>query len=279
MDILNLFRFGEEEETVEPVTESDIDTDEETVEEQETMEDNPDEATKEDVEADEEPYRVYRSKDDWQKEFDGIIGKRLKDQRQQQEKLNAYEAKLSEIAAVYGTDINGLDEKINKLLEDKAYDEGTTPENLKARLQRDREYAQLKEMQQQLEHQENLRKFESSVAPEIDALKKKRPRLYDDLSVESITANPLFVELLANGYTLEKAYEMLNVDKVKDYVRRSTRATVANNIKARGARPSEGAAMSAGSGASHIDVTKLTREELQSIKERVRRGEKITFKT
>lgn len=233
----------------------------------------------EEAESQTEPYRVYHSKEEWQQEFDGIIGKRLKDQRKTQEKLAAYEAKLEDIAAIYGTDIDGLEGEMNRMLEDRAYEEGVSPDDLKARLKHDREFARLKQMKQQMEQQESLRRFSDAVTPEIETLKKRNPGLYADLNVESITGNPLFVELLANGYSLEKAYEMLHVDKVKDYVRRSTRATVANNIKARGSRPTEGAGKDAGSGAAKLDIANLTSEELRDIRERVRRGEKITFKT
>lgn len=273
MDNLNLFLFGQEPEEAEPVADS-----EDRLEEEETPEEP--EQTEQTVQTvQEEPYRVYHSKEEWQEEFDGILGKRLKNQREMQEKLADYEAKLSQIAAVYNTDISGIDGKLDQLIEDRAYEEGTTAEELKSRMSQEQEFRQLRQLKQQMERQKDLERFSQAVTPEIEKLKKKHPGLYGDLSADAITTNPLFLELLAGGYSLEKAYEMLHVDKVKDYVRRSTRATVANNIKARGTRPVEGAGKAFGSGAAKLDIANLTSEEMRDIRERVRRGEKITFQT
>ena len=45
------------------------------------------------------PYKVYASKEDWQKDIDGIIGGRLKDYRQLKEELEAFKQQAQETAA------------------------------------------------------------------------------------------------------------------------------------------------------------------------------------
>lgn len=100
-----------------------------------------------------------------------------------------------------------------------------------------------------------------------------------DLNAE-LTNNREFGRLLAAGVPVEAAYKVTHMEEFNARVAKiahdKTEEAVTNRIKARGTRPPEsGSDQSAAQ--SKIDPAKLTKEQREDIRRRVKRGEKITF--
>ena len=100
-----------------------------------------------------------------------------------------------------------------------------------------------------------------------------------DLTME--LNNPDFVRLLRAGTPMEHAYKVIHFDTlVGDAVQQTAAATesaVVNNIRAKGARPTENGTASQSPFIVKKDVRALTRADRDEIARRFARGETISF--
>ena len=111
-------------------------------------------------------------------------------------------------------------------------------------------------------------------------------QLYPGFDLEAELANPQFGKLLAglqaSGFdgALRTAYESVHRDEIMSgalqYAVQKTKQQVSNSIQAGQRRPAENGAASAAA-QTKIDPSKLTPQQRKEIRERVMRGEHITF--
>ena len=112
---------------------------------------------------------------------------------------------------------------------------------------------------------------------EAEALKEKFPAF--DLQAES--QNKDFLNLLKSGVPMEHAYKVTHYEEIMQDTIRTTAADtekkIVENVRAKGARPTENGTASRSSFTVKDDVSKLTKADRAEIARRVTAGERITF--
>ena len=164
------------------------------------------------------------------------------------------------------------------LFEKEATEMGVTVEGL--RRIRNAEN-QMREAERVRAEEENRMKWQRLVE-EGEQLKQ----LYPGFDLEAELNNPQFGKLLASlqasGFdgALRNAYESVHRDEIMSgalqYAVQKTKQQVSNSIQAGQRRPAENGAASAAA-QTKIDPAKLTSQQRKEIRERVMRGEHITF--
>lgn len=222
-------------------------------------------------------------KDIYTEETQKIIDKRFK----QTKELEASQAKsqpLYEALAVkYGLDAGDIDGIIqavnndNDTWQEKAEEEGMTVEQYKQyrKLQADSE--RLARQEAERSNQERANALVMQWNQEAEELKKTFPQF--DLQAEA--ENPRFISLLRSNVPVADAYKVIHMD---DIVTQSMQATAqaaekraVDNVRARGARPSENGSTSRSAFVVKDDVHQLTRADRAEIARRAQRGEHIEF--
>lgn len=233
-----------------------------------------------------EPFRVFKTQEEFQGYFDKTIGERLKDSREAREKLGKYEPVIDSLKKAWGVeDLDGLLAKAEEqAISELAYAKGVDPSVAKDIYQAQREAAQVKSQlyaiqaaQAEAQQADLTKQLFTALDGEFAALKASDPALYGDANVSSLLENQQFISMLSAGVPIKAAYDALHVDKIKIAALTQAQQKVVANIQARAARPPEGA-MTSGEGATtKLDPAKLTAAERDDINRRVARGEIITF--
>ena len=189
----------------------------------------------------ENPFKVFKTKQEYQENIDGIIGKRLKENRETVSRLE----KLSPII-----------EKLMQFL--GAENEDEFLQNLDAALDSD--------FEEDIDSGEDYDLFVAAITKEIDDLSQSDNKLYSDTNAESLIGDPRFVDLIANGWSVKDAFSALNLDRVIDS---KTSALIRKN------RPSENALTSSMGARIAKNVDRMGKSEVEDIIKRVLHGEKI----
>lgn len=104
---------------------------------------------------------------------------------------------------------------------------------------------------------------------------------YPQFDLEAEAQNPDFIRLLQAGTPMEHAYKVIHFDEIVGQERMATAAMterqVVDNIKAKGARPSEAGLNSSNGITRKADVDSLSKGDVLEIAKRVKRGESISF--
>lgn len=161
--------------------------------------------------------------------------------------------------------------------EEEAARKGLTVEQLKAFKHMERENAQLKEAAQERERAERASQVQARWAKESEETKA----IYGGFDFQQEAQNPDFARLLRAGVDVKTAYEVAHHDDIlsgaMQYTAQRVQEKTINDIRTRGMRPDEGALGAASAGDGRLDISKLTREQMREIEERVLHGERITF--
>lgn len=230
-------------------------------------------------------------KEQYQASIKDAIGKRFKNQRDLQGQVDAIDPMLRALAQRYEVQlnpdgsipINALSSKIfddNSIYEEEAFQRGMSVEDLKQMKNLERENAQLKMSQQR-----------SAEAEEWEALVQQGNQLrevYPDFDLDIEMQNPQFGRLLAtmqrSGFPnpIQTAYEAVHREEIMGgamrYAVQQTAAKISNSIQSGMARPAENGTSQRSPGApTALDPSKLTKAQIEEIKLRASRGEKITF--
>lgn len=222
----------------------------------ENNEETPDNAqvvsqqTNADVQKDEgggenQPFKIFKTQEEYQSEIDGMIGKRLADVRQKQEQYEKSQAKfndmMTEIKGFYNIDD---DEKAYQMLigdmrEQAAQKRGMDVDTYVKRQEIEKKARAFDERMrsEQLAIQENaqIQAIRQRWDSEAAELKKTVPQF--DLA-DTINTNPAFKEKLANGYSVLDAYK-LTVPPVQTPVRRKPISQVGAGTRQAGSAASK----------------------------------------
>lgn len=229
------------------------------------------EESEEETEEDDKPFMVFKTKDEHQAYMDNIIGKRLGEQRKKNEEYDNLLHTFEQYFEVEG--IEGLKKKAEELLEDVAYQRGTTKEKL---LQQQREQQELRNFRA-MQEQQRQQAFLNAFTADCDKLSKSNPELYGDIKPDELIQNKSFLQMLGYGIPFKQAYDALHVDElVKKQTAKAKKSTL-DNVKAKGTRISENATKRTKAASIKIDPSKMTDEQLAELEERAARGERITF--
>ena len=220
-------------------------------------------------------------KERYTKQFEKDFNRRFKDHKDLESRFSQADEIVSLIAQKYGVaDVAELKSKIesdDRLVEDRALENGVTPEqqrnidNLKAQADREKRRADMLYGQQQADIQ-----YQQWVM-EADELKA----IYPEFNLQDEMDNPKFKSLLKAGIPVQHAYEVVNLNAIKQnnaisVASQASKAT-ADNIRARGNRPKENAGSATPGIIYKSDVSKLTKKDRAEIAKKVARGEVISF--
>lgn len=227
-------------------------------------------------------------KSDFDKAVKGILNKRLKGAKSNENRVKTIQPVMEMFARKYGIDARELNDETfnaitsrimedNSFYEEEALNMGMDVETLKNLRKTERENEELKRFRQEVEqNQENQRRF-MAINQEAEALRATYPNFDLDAEME----NPEFQRLAWNaGVPLKTAYEVIHHDEIlptaMQYTAQRTAEQISNSIQSGMRRPQEG-------GMSNRSASVLegksprnwSKEELKSIRERVRNGERI----
>lgn len=198
------------------------------------------------------------------------------------ERINAYGELHRILADRYGTD--DIEQLQERLLGDDLYiEQESIKRNMSkeaTRLQIEREYREKREFErakaeaEERERQENVTRWRNEEAE----LQKTFPNF--DLTTEF--EDPTFAQLLISGVPVRSAYMALHADDIiqggVQVAFERGKEAVASSIQANAKRPLENGVSSKPAVNTKKDISKLTKAEMDDIDERVRRGERITFR-
>lgn len=230
-------------------------------------------------------------KDDYDKAIKKAINKRFKNDRELQSRIDSIDPIVRMIADRYGVAANpdgsipiqqlqaALDND-NSMYEKEAFERGMSIDELKRVKQIERENMQLKNMQAQTEKDRQW----NEVISQAEAAKQ----MYPEFDLDTEMENPQFGRLLAtmqrSGFpnAVQTAYEAVHRDEILGGAMRhavqKTQEKISNAIQSGMNRPTEnGVGQKAAASVGNIDPSKLTRAQIEDLKNRALRGERITF--
>lgn len=218
------------------------------------------------------------------KEVQQIINKRIKDSKALEQRISDQQGIIDRLNQRYGIDdgnLQALGDAIDHdytLWSDAADEAGMTTEQYVKFQALQRQNADLIRQEQAraeaMQQQQRIQRWMG----EAENIKKTFP----GFNLEAELANPAFGNLLKSGVPMEHAYKVVHFDEIQNatvqVAAQRTEKAVTDNIRAKGTRPSENGAMG-GHGASEIttDVHKITKQERDEYIRRARNGERITF--
>lgn len=272
---LQLFAADDEVDPVDSDQDEEVaDDDDETIDETEEDEDEAEDENDDAESEDDKPFMVFKSKDEHQQYMDNVIGKRLGDQREAKKKQEEYDNLLETFKQYFEVDdIDGLKSKADELLDDIAYQKGTTKEKL---LKQQNDQKRLKEFET-MQQEERQKAFINAFTADCTKLSKTNADIYGDIKSDELIQNKEFLSLLGSGVPFKQAYDALHVEEIIKKQTSKAKKNVIDDVKAKGKRISENATKKSKSAVMKIDINKLTDAELADLEERAANGERISF--
>ena len=194
----------------------------------------------------------------------------------------------------YGTDANdlvALTEAVrNGAVKDDAYYEKLAMENgVSTRTARELDKLEsqnkhLTEQQQMIQQMERQRVQQARIAElqagwdrEAEQLKAQ----YPDFNMAEVLANPEVEKMMRSGVSMTNAYRSAYFDHIlkqqQAATARQVEQGVVNRMQQRNARPGENGTRPGGAVQTKIDVSHMSRKEMEEMEKRVMRGEVITL--
>lgn len=168
-------------------------------------------------------------------------------------------------------------ENDNQYWEAAADEAGLTVDQYKAMQKLQRENEELRKAQERQQGQQAAEQQLAKWTQEAESLKS----LYPGFDFRAELRNREFTGLLRSGLPVQKAYELIHMDEIKEAAARSaaqtTGAQMQARIKAKASRPSENGTSSQSAAVIKSDVSNLSRADRAEIARRAQRGEKIVF--
>lgn len=186
-----------------------------------------------------EPFKTFATQEEYQQHFDRILGQRLRSARKTAEKLERLEALLQE-------------KNSSERMSDPVEQDDKKPS---------------------AEH----RQVPEALEKELSDLAGREQSIYAAIDPAKTAADPKFLALLSQGFTVKQAYDALHMEEVAQKLAEQAEHRIICNILARGSRPPENAAAGSTAGTFHPDVAAMNSDEIDAVLERVQRGESISF--
>lgn len=137
----------------------------------------------------------------------------------------------------------------------------------------------VQQMERQRAQQEKIVQLQAGWNREEAALKQKYPD-FEQYRGEFLE-NPETKQMLLNGVSMETAYRAMYFDRLVEADRAATAQQVqdgvVNRIQQRNARPGENGTRPGGAVQTKVDVSHMSRREMEELERRARRGEIITL--
>lgn len=232
----------------------------------------------------EELLRDQEYRAEYEKRVKAQLDRRFKAQQQSLDRLEQLEPTIALIAERYRVDpantamLAQAIQDDESLYEDEAMEKGIPVDQLKRIKQLERQNQMLsRAAEQQQRQQEADRIYNEWMQQAAEA-----QRIYPQLDFDVETNNPDFVKMLKAGVDVKTAYEVAHKDELLggaiQYAAQTVAKKVANDVRARGARPPENATGAmASSVVKKTNVSDLTAKEVIELAKRAKRGESISF--
>lgn len=230
-------------------------------------------------------------KDDYANAIQSAIDKRFKNQRNLQAQIDMIDPMLRQLATRYDVKLNpdgsipidALTSRVfddDSLYEQQAFDRGMSVKDFKELKALERENQMLK--------QQNTRSAEAQEWEAIVQQGNRVKEMYPAFELEAEMDNPQFARLLAtfqkSGFpdAVRTAYETIHRDEIMGgamrYGVQKAQEKLTNSVQANMARPAEnGISNNSTAQVGAMDPSKLTKSQIEDIKRRAARGERITF--
>lgn len=208
-------------------------------------------------------------------------------------KVQAYEAGqpvFDILAQKYGVDpsdyaaIADAIKNDASLVEKEALERGMDVQDLMRLRNTEIENASMRrQIEQQREHQENQRRLQQAQEQESVWLRQaeEAKKFYPGLDLQKELDDPDFARLLRSGVPVKAAYQVTHMDDIMggamQYAAQRAAKNVTDNVIAGTARPAENGTSAQGAVSTKVDPSKFTSKEIKEYRERVARGERITF--
>lgn len=194
----------------------------------------------------------------------------------------------------YGTDANdlvALTEAVrNGAVKDNAYyeklamEKGVSTKTARELDKLESQNKQLTEQQQLIRQMERQREQQARIAElqagwdrEAEQLKAQ----YPDFNMAEVLANPEVEKMMRSGVSMTNAYRSAYFDHIlkqqQAATARQVEQGVVNRMQQRNARPGENGTRPGGAVQTKIDVSHMSRKEMEEMEKRVMRGEVITL--
>ncbi len=205
--------------------------------------------------AEQAPFKVFATQEEYQTYFDRILGQRLKNARKAEATLNKLEPMLQQLQhAVSVSDREALCHLFDHVDETRKADGQTaSPEPLSF----------------------SSAKVTEALERDFAAIPKQDAVLYRDVNVEELAKDRKFLTLLSNGFSVTEAYAALHLNEIAEKLAKRTGKQIIDNIVARGNRPHENALHNGISGNPAPDVAAMNNEEIDALLDRAQKGESI----
>lgn len=223
-------------------------------------------------------------KAEYDAEVQGLMKDRLKKSSKENAELNnklkASSPIIEAMAKKYGVDANDYNaildafESDDSNLEEEAYKRDMSVEQLRQFKQIERENQKLREADEERRKQ--------AIFAQWDREAEELKGIYPSFDVATEQENEQFMKLLGAGVPMRTAYEVAHKDEIirsaMSFTAEKTAEKVANSVRANASRPSENGLSSNSASVNMIDVSKLTREQMEAYKQRALNGERIDLK-
>lgn len=194
----------------------------------------------------------------------------------------------------YGTDVNdlvALTEAVrNGAVKDDAYyeklamEKGVSTRTARELDKLESQNKHLTEQQQMIQQMERQRAQQARIAElqagwdrEAEQLKAQ----YPDFNMAEVLANPEVEKMMRSGVSMTNAYRSAYFDHIlkqqQAATARQVEQGVVNRMQQRNARPGENGTRPGGAVQTKIDVSHMSRKEMEEMEKRVMRGEVITL--
>lgn len=194
----------------------------------------------------------------------------------------------------YGTDANGLvaltEAVRNGAVKDDAYyeklamEKGVSTRTARELDKLESQNKHLTEQQQMIQQMERQRVQQARIAElqagwdrEAEQLKAQ----YPDFNMAEVLANPEVEKMMRSGVSMTNAYRSAYFDHIlkqqQAATARQVEQGVVNRMQQRNARPGENGTRPGGAVQTKIDVSHMSRKEMEEMEKRVMRGEVITL--
>ena len=212
-----------------------------------------------------------------------IIDRRFKEVKGMEQTIADQKPILDMLAQRYGIADGDMKKLMSAIEEDTSYwqeaadKEGLTVEQYKAMNKLQRENAELQKLRQRQQGEQQAQAQLARWMQEAEGMKELDPGF--DLRTE--IQNRDFQGLLKSGVPVQKAYELMHMEEIKQAAARNAAQTASAqmqaNLKAKAARPSENGTSSKSAAIVKNDVHSLSRDDRAEAVRRALRGEKISF--
>ena len=222
-------------------------------------------------------------KDIYAEKFQEAFNRRFKEVKGMEQSLSAQKPILDMLMQRYNIADGDMTKLQSAIEEDTSYwqeaadKEGLTVEQFKAMQKLQRENAELQKMRQRQQGEQQAQAQLAKWMQEAEGMKD----MYPGFDLRTEIQNREFQGLLKSGIPVQKAYELIHMEEIKQAAARNAAQTASAqmqaNLKAKQSRPSENGTSSKSAAIVKNDVHSLSRDDRAEAVRRALRGEKISF--